>query len=169
MANTDKGSVNRAANETGRVSRNETGPSHSHNRQSRKAAAVGIRPRQSIAPTAPEPRDTRSRHAPPYAPPAANPLRKRQRQLERHQKRHLPVRPRQTPRLGARPSASPEKPTTTTGGRKTGASRPPAPENHGLNPGLPGSADTSALGGFLLGNIRINPTVHDSEKTRRPE
>ncbi len=78
MANTDKGSVNRAANETGRVSRNETGHNHNHNhsRQSRKAAAVGIRPRQSIAPTAPEPRDTRSRHAPPYAPPAANPLRK---------------------------------------------------------------------------------------------
>ena len=57
----------------------------------------------------------------------------------------------------------------TTGSRKTGASRPPAPENHGLNLGLPASAGTGALGGFLPGNIRINPTDHDSEKTRRPE
>ena len=70
---------------------------------------------------------------------------------------------------GANQAAMEKPKTMTTSGRKTGASRPPAPENHGLNPGLLASADTSALGGFLPGNIRINPTDHDSEKTRRPE
>ena len=70
---------------------------------------------------------------------------------------------------GANQAATEKPKTMTAGGSKTGASRPPAPENHGLNPGLPGSAGIGAPGGFLPGNIRINPTDHDSEKTRRPE